>query len=406
MADKLKWLNQHFVLLKNELVMDVVLNDNYKIPFELQKTAELNPRSEEFIARMLEQKQYKEFCTFLGHNMHVRAVVWWGYCIVLSLQKELEEAPYEERDIADIGKPKPFDIPDWAKTPDWVDSQSQTPPIPDDAKKKIDELIQACNKAKQDADAFLATVPKEILDEFAEIEEIVLSSFKSKFGMTPDEFAAKTVNEVKQLLENPPKFVDKNNSPIFKAENDLKEKLESIRQETIEKVKMAVPKKHPEEMKMQKSNAMSAAYSYIAAPNDENAAICMEVGNACPDQPEGMLALTAFWSYGNLTPFEKMVVKTPPGLLANGITSLINMCALARGGTRKYKERLEHYADIGLEVVFGQNNWSKHLEHWDAPHEMTNFEGAFTGSMKAHEAEQEMPKQHKSHAKPFIRFKG
>ena len=62
-----------------------------------------------------DQKLFKEGCEFLGYAMHKRAAAWWAYCCVLSLQEELKINPFKPRDIEDIGKPKPFEIPEWAK---------------------------------------------------------------------------------------------------------------------------------------------------------------------------------------------------------------------------------------------------------------------------------------------------
>lgn len=37
---------------------------------------------------------------------------------MLSLEQELQEKPAEERKLEDIGKPREFNIPDWAKMPE------------------------------------------------------------------------------------------------------------------------------------------------------------------------------------------------------------------------------------------------------------------------------------------------
>ncbi|MBR4126295.1 MAG: hypothetical protein IKR09_01795, partial [Alphaproteobacteria bacterium] len=84
-----------------------------------------------------------------------------------------------------------------------------------------------------------------------------------------------------------------------------------------------------------------------------------EVGNECPDTPAGLLSLCAFWAGGNLMPEGEQVVPTPAGLAANGISQVLLMCALHKGGTRKLKERYEHYFDLGVEVLTGENNWEE-----------------------------------------------
>ena len=57
-----------------------------------------------------------------------------------------------------------------------------------------------------------------------------------------------------------------------------------------------------------------------------------------------------------------MVVKTPAGLAANGMDKLILMCALAKGGTCKFDERMEQYFLIGQEVITAQNLWADQVE--------------------------------------------
>ena len=49
MADKLDWLNQHFVLLLHKTVAEVIANENYKLPFELRQNALTYPQSDAFI---------------------------------------------------------------------------------------------------------------------------------------------------------------------------------------------------------------------------------------------------------------------------------------------------------------------------------------------------------------------
>jgi hypothetical protein len=55
--------------------------------------------------------------------------------------------------------------------------------------------------------------------------------------------------------------------------------------------------------------------------------------------------------------------------------------ALQQGGTRKYKERLEHYFEIGKQVGFGRNNWSLFLANKQAPHEVIAQDDSFVGLM-------------------------
>ena len=68
-------------------------------------------------------------------------------------------------------------------------------------------------------------------------------------------------------------------------------------------------------------------------------------------------------------PEGEQVIPTPTGLAANGISQVLLMCALHKGGTRKLKERYEHYFNLGVEVMTGQNNWEKSVIEGEAPHD-------------------------------------
>ena len=134
-----------------------------------------------------------------------------------------------------------------------------------------------------------------------------------------------------------------------------------LTKKTIKTIKASLPEKSEEEIAFQTSNAMQAAYNCIVAPTAKNAQMCLDCGNACPDTPEGLCALITFWAYGNMTPEGKTVVRTPEGLVGNGLSGFILMCALRQGGTREFDERVEHYSEIGRQVCYGKNLWADHV---------------------------------------------
>ena len=157
--------------------------------------------------------------------------------------------------------------------------------------------------------------------------------------------------------------IDIENSPITKARKELQDKIEASRKETIETIKAALPKVDLKAQIKNKRSALDSVYSYIVSPDEDKG----------PDTPEGLLSLVAFWSFGDLAPKGTTVVKTPAGLLGNGINSLMLMLALAPGGEKKLKERYETYFKLGYEVAAGRNNWSKSVEEGKAPHAELNL---------------------------------
>ena len=160
-------------------------------------------------------------------------------------------------------------------------------------------------------------------------------------------------------------------SPIFKAADSIKAQLMAVRQETLDTIHAVIPPKVPEHEAKVRDNALQAAYRWIVSPDEVNAKKALDVGNECPDTPAGLLALCAFWAGGNLMPDPEkdQVVPTPNGLAANGLSQVLLMCALHKGGTRKLKERYEHYFNLGVEVLTGKNNWDKSVVEGEAPHD-------------------------------------
>lgn len=409
MADKLDWLNEHFVLQNNLTVSEVVEHQNYKLPFELKETAQKYPMSEDFVKALAAQGKFKQASEFLAYNLHRRALAWWGYCMVLSLEKELHDSPAKPRDISDIGKPKKLEVPNWAQ---------ENPAEEKNFAQKFEDELEKLNKTRdfalKKAEESLEKAGPEAKAIFNEAKKMVWEMFKKETGMDPDEFMNKTVADAIEYSKTHTDF-DETKTPIYKASQELKEKIEKMRQETIETIKMAVPVKSDHELNVQKKSAMDAAYSFIVAPNDHNAKVCLDIGNSCPDVPEGLLCLVCFWSFGNLTPGSEQVVKTPAGLAANGLNSLFLMCALAQGGSRKFAQRSEHYYLIGQEIGFGINNFSDYVSQREMPHHVLFNPDSFDGYLGGRKSEKNIDKNSQNAADDsvntrntavFTRFKG
>jgi hypothetical protein len=124
----------------------------------------------------------------------------------------------------------------------------------------------------------------------------------------------------------------------------------------------------PAHEKKVKDSAMQAVYRWVVSPDAENSKACLDIGNTCPDKPAGMLCLSAFWAFGNLTPAGEQVIPTPAGLAANGISQTLLLASLAKGGTRKPKERYEQYFNIAVDVFTGKDTWANTVADKEAPH--------------------------------------
>ena len=260
-------------------------------------------------------------------------------------------------------EPKPFSLPDWAKKP-------EKPPY--DVDQKLAEFRNYRDKAFADHQERIKHIDPEIRKDCEEAIEIVMSEIRKEHGK--DLFELLNAACEKMIRNQGQDFViDIENSPITKARKELQDKIEASRKETIETIKAALPKVDLKAQIKNKRSALDSVYSYIVSPDEDNANNCLQIGNKGPDTPEGLLSLVAFWSFGDLAPKGTTVVKTPAGLLGNGINSLMLMLALAPGGEKKLKERYETYFKLGYEVAAGRNNWSKSVEEGKAPHAELNL---------------------------------
>lgn len=355
MSDKLDWLDRHAVLFLHGKVEEAVREEKYEMSSDLSKLAKVFPDSESYLEQLVLRKEYKEACRFLAYNMHRRAAVWWGYRCVVDLMQELKKSPAKPRDIADIGKPEPFSIPDWAKEDPNLPKVS-----PSDIKAQIDK---AMGDLKAQIDQAIDPDVRNFVDEIIKIFE---DEQKERYGKTLNDCLQEAMEA--SARENDIMSMVDPDSPLFKAEADLRAQLEQVRQETVDTIKSVLPKPDLEKLAKQKAAALDAVYAYIVSPDDENAKLCLDVGNVIPDKPEGILALVAFWSYGNLAPGSQNVVKTPAGMMANGLNGVMMMSALQDGGELKPKERFEKYYNLGYQVLIGADNWGQSVEEHRPPH--------------------------------------
>ncbi|MBO4644758.1 MAG: hypothetical protein J5716_09160 [Alphaproteobacteria bacterium] len=353
MSDKLKWMNRHFVLLRHKSLNDVCNIEGYKIrpdllPFFTDKTD-----AEEIVWNFADAKRWKCACELMAYMAHRRAAVWWGYRCVLSLYEELAEVPAEDRDIDSIATSFEPKIPDFAKV---------EPPKPDMT--RVNRVLGLIEESKAALNELKKAIDPKIMSEVEEAVQYGFDIFKQANGIDPIEAFKKALE-----FEKNPQPVDPK-SPIFVASEQLEAQLQTVRKETLDTIHAVIPPKVPEHEKKISDNAMQAVYRWIVSPDEINAKKALDIGNECPDTPAGLLSLTAFWAGGNLMPDpeQDQVIPTPNGLAANGLSQVLLMCALHKGGTRKLKERYEHYFNLGVEVLTGQSNWDESVFEGEAPH--------------------------------------
>jgi hypothetical protein len=375
MADKLDWMGKHLVLIRYLTIADAVEQGKYEKRPDLAKfyeEVEADPASAEaLVFKFIEAGEAKCACDFMAYIAHKRAAVWWAYRCLISLYEELKENPAVERDIADIGANFSVKVPDFAK----IDL-----PKPDESAKAT--LNAAIAKVQAQSKEISESIDPEMLAYVQEAVEIAFQEFKKVHGIHPIDLIKKLGSRINEN-QNP---IDPK-SPLFLEAAKLKAQLQAVQKETVATIKAAIPPKAPAHEKKLRDNALDAVWRWIAAPDKENTQKCFEAGTACQETPAGLLALTAFWSFGDMMPLGAQPVPTPPGLSSNGVVQVLMKCALNRGGVRKAKERYALYCNLGIEVLTGKENWADSLAESKAPHAVLAADNAAPPSPPSNETE-------------------
>jgi mono/diheme cytochrome c family protein len=353
MADKLEWMNKHFVAVRYTGVSDMVTKENYKIRPDLEACFAGVESAETMAFKLAEDGKWKDACELMTYFAHRRAAVWWLYRCVISLMEERILNPAGERDIAEIGINMEPEVPEFAKI--------ELPKPDPEALAQVDAMLADAREKVKQTNALL---DQDMLRYVEEGVEIAFQEFKRVHGIHPMDL----LKQIGAQLTQPRVQIDPA-SPIILETAKLKAQLVGIQKDTVETIKSVLPPKMPAHQKKLSDNALAAVYRWVAAPGPENAQRCLDVGNECPDQPGGLLSLSAFWSFGNLMPAGDQVIPTPPGLASNGLTQTLLLCALSPGGVRKVKERYAEYFRLGVEVLTGADNWEASLAEGKMPHE-------------------------------------
>ncbi|MCQ2966218.1 MAG: hypothetical protein MJ250_05725 [Alphaproteobacteria bacterium] len=351
MSDNLEWQKRHLTLLRYTTVNELYEKEAFKIRPDLASFFENKTSVEEIFWDFSNAGRYKCACEMLAYIGHRRAVVWWAYQCVLSLMEELKEKADEEFDFNKVCESYEPVVPDFAKV---------EPLNPKDP--KADKMMEEVQKMNAEIAELRKLVDPEVMAEVDEAVKVAMDTFKDIHGISFDDLIQMAV---KKDLEH--QQVDEN-SPIFKAAEDIEAKLHASKKETLAKINAVLPPKVPAFEKKISDDALSAVYRWVVAPDEVNSQRALDAGNACPDKPAGLLALSTFWSFGNMLPEGDTVVHTPPGLAANGICQTLLTCALAKGGTRTLKERYQHYVDLGIRVMIGEFLWDEAVLNGEVPH--------------------------------------
>lgn len=396
MSDDLKWMNRHTVLLREQTWSGIASRENYKIRADLRPLFEAHPDSLELLDAMAAQGLYREGCEFIARMAHRRAAVWWGYRCMLTLMEEREAvasgAVKREPDELELmvgeaaekagiklpenlmAPPKDEDIDNFCKMPEFNVEKMLADPCPPP---QDDTALKAASAAvKSKADALRALVPPELSAAYEASFAKIDSSFAKSTGQS---LSAALDGSVVAARQSPLTYsVRRADSPELKKVLGLADILETKRKGIIAEIKSAFPEKYPATpeaavlLKAEKhrvsEDALQAVWRWIVSPDERNTTLAMAAGNGAPGTPEGLLAYTAAWSFGDLAPEGKITVPVPPELPGTGLNAALLEMSLDKDGTRKMGERFALYFKLGMDVVFARDLWPDEVGEKLPPH--------------------------------------
>ena len=397
MSDNLKWMNRHAVLLREPQWEGIAVRENYKIRPDLMPLFKAHPDSQDLLDAMAGRKLWREGCEFIARMAHRRAAVWWGYCCLMDI--------FAERQAVASGAVKPASPVD-AFLPMLGELEKMSgikiPPPKPPTDENIDEfcrgpdvdvkkLLEFPKPPPQDRSALAATtaairektgrlrafVPPAVGAAYRSSLERAEATTRGNFGFG----IAEHYEQMRAMAESGrlTYTVDRLNHPMRKQVLELPAKLEEMRKDTLKKIKAAFPEKYPAtpeaalllkaDAKRKSDTAVQAVWRWIVSPDERNTTLAMEAGNACAGTPEGLLAYTAAWSFGDLAPEGKVTVPVPPELPGTGLNSALLLMAMDQDGHREMKERYEIYFNLGMDVLFGKNLWPDDVSQAKPPHQ-------------------------------------
>ncbi|QSH40747.1 hypothetical protein P0136_11660 [Lentisphaerota bacterium ZTH] len=380
-----KSFDRPLIMLDFDTPQKAISKNAYEPDDDVEALITNNMTSEQLILVLREKNMLKEACDFIAHCVNRRVGVWWAYSCVEAINKEVEEEnkknplTFEEK----VKKEVKGKIAGWTDKTEIealkkqyngkIDKFKQNlnrldgPEIkdPDDPLKELQELLKNKNSDKHLENAnhefanFLSSVDPGQLHIAQRILDKAYANYEAKHGINPMEEIRQKVR--KAIL---PEKIPEDSTIRDQVYGKVEERIKDIRQYIQSTMNKHFPLKIPglPKTKRSKSKIDAALYAvkrWILTPTDENGKIALDSHKAAFQQPEGLCALAAYWSCANLTPGEKTQLVSPPGLYSSGIKNTIFMCAMKKGGSKKYEERYEEYFNIGIDCISGVKTWDK-----------------------------------------------
>jgi len=341
MADKLDWLNQHFLMLKYNTLEEVIREGGYELPAQLGKMASPGISVQDFVFRLCDHGILEEAIRVLAYAIHHRAGVWWGLVAVRDLYAELEEG--KKKAAEDAAKQEEAEKQAAAQEAEQrkAEEQAQAEAEAEDRAAEEKALKEAEEQA-QEYEKQLAEVKANFTPEQKDMYQMIMDKVRE----VCKEQTGKTWEEISALA---------NDVPEEEPEVETPEPEEEMPEEEADPT--AMPQEMADELN---KAAIQAVDAWVREPDAENTVAVLNASEKASGEIESMLASTAFWSYGNLSVEDaaEKVTPVPPGLAGNGLSISMLIMSLAEGGFNTQKQRMERYLKLGYEVAIGRSNWT------------------------------------------------
>ncbi|MCP3965320.1 MAG: hypothetical protein GY750_06355 [Lentisphaerae bacterium] len=341
--------------------------------------------SEQLIGLLRSKDMLKEACDYMAFCINRRVGVWWAYCCVAAvndeIKKQLEKSPlsFEEQQkkeveakVAEWGDRSELDA---IKAQHEVKAASNKelmgklagPPLrPNDPLANTQATLNAqlggdidgLNYALNEMEQAINALPPKVRMAAQGLVDKVYRDYEVENGIHP--MAALKNGITKSIVPSPVPQDNTLRDQYFSTIQNRISQVESYVKGTMDKYfPLKIPGLPKEVSRKKISEALFSVKRWILTPTDANGKLAGDASVPVQQTPEGLCAMSAYWSSSNLMPGVKNPLHPPPGLAANGLANTVFMCAMKKGGSKTYDERYEEYFDLGIDCLSGIKTWDK-----------------------------------------------
>ncbi|MCP3968495.1 MAG: hypothetical protein GY750_14195 [Lentisphaerae bacterium] len=382
-----KGFEKPLIMSNYETVQETIDKNAYVPDDDVRALIHDQMASEKLIFLLRSMGMTKEACDYMSYCMNRRVGVWWGYSCVEAINTEIEEQlkksplSFREQQKEEVKK-KINALKDKseldsilgehnAKCDEFLGAMKKLsgPEITDKTDPLYEsqsKILEAANRdnldfAAEELQNAMGNMPPKQLSKAKQLVEKAFSIYEEQHGIHPMKQLEK---EIMQSVA--PEPIPEDTSIRDKYFGTIKQRCQEVKDYVNETINKHFPLKLPglpkKPSKEAAGDAFFAAKRWILTPTNENGQKAFWLGKNIPNLPEGLCALTAFWSSSDLVPEQKEQIPPPPGLASNGIKNVIFMCAMKKGGSQTYDERYEQYFNLGIECMTGIQTWDKEWE--------------------------------------------